>query len=203
MGYEIGRPLDVRNAMKRTAMRAGKGRRRIMLVEPDPALIEVIVAATIHRFDAQVTCAANAADAMDHHMREPHDLIIAELDLHDLDGLELARRITTLREQPIILLADNITSDQAIEAMRLGIRDVFRKPFPVARLLDAAESAISAFEMRQQHRARYDRLRGLVRHVIRERRDLYRRMNLVCRDLVGSHKRLVSRLAANDSAVRD
>jgi hypothetical protein len=37
-------------------------------------------------------------------------------------------------------------------------------------------------------------MRELVRHVIRERRDLNRRIELVCRDLVEAHRRLVHRV---------
>ncbi len=41
-------------------------------------------------------------------------------------------------------------------------------------------------------------MRELVRRVIRERRDLNRRVELVCRDLVGAHRRLVTRVLSSE-----
>ena len=49
-----------------------------------------------------------------------------------------------------------------------------------------------------RHAARYRRLRELVHRVIRERRDLNRRIELVCRDLVEAHRRLVHRVVESE-----
>ncbi len=167
---------------------------KILVVEPEPEIVEVLVACLSRRLHARITCVADARGCLDSELLEPHDLIITELELRDSDGLRLARELMSLGSRPIILLADQATCSDAIEAMRLGIRDVFRKPFPVDELLDSVERLIRAHVETRRRAARYHRMRELVRHVVRERRSLNRRVELVCRDLVGAHRRLVRRV---------
>lgn len=168
---------------------------KIMVVEPDPSLVETIVGSLSHRFDANITCAADAQTCMDADILEPHDLFIIERDLDDIDGLRLAGQLLNLGRRPIIVLADDPQADDAIEALRIGAADLFAKPFPIEDLLEAVDRLMYSAQVRQQKSARYHRLRDLVRHVIRERRDLNRRMELICKDLVEAHRKLVHRVA--------
>jgi len=173
--------------------------RKIMVVEPDPALVEVLVGSISNRFDAHITCAVDARTCLDADILDPHDLFVIERDLDDVDGLRLAGQLLQLSRRPIVLLAEEPATDDAVEALRLGVADFFVKPFPVADMLDSMERILYGSEVRAQHAVRYRNLRDLVRRVIRERRDLNRRMELVCRDLVDAHRRLVHRVLASES----
>lgn len=170
-----------------------------MVVEPDPALVEVLVGSISKRFDAHITCTVNARTCLDTDMLDPHDLFVVERDLDDADGLRLSEQLLNLGRRPIVVLAEEPATEDAVEALRLGVADFFVKPFPVADMLDSIERIIYGTEIRSQHAARYRNLRDLVRRVIRERRDLNRRMELVCRDLVDAHRRLVHRVLASES----
>jgi DNA-binding NtrC family response regulator len=169
---------------------------KILLVEPDAEVLEILVASLARRFDAHLTCVADAESCLDKEMLDPHDLVIAELTLNDSTGLALTEKLAALGNKPVILLADEPTCDEAIEAMRLGVRDLFRKPFAVEQLLDAVEGELLRLDLRRRHAARYRRMRDLVRRMIRERRTLNRRMELICRDLVEAQRRLVHRVLA-------
>ena len=175
-------------------------RHKILLVEPDADIVEILVAALTRRFDAQITCVADAKSCIDTDLAEPHDLVITELELGDSDGLRLTRDLAVLGTRPFILLADEARCEDAIEAMRSGVRDMFCKPFPVARFLDAAERLLNENEVRRRRAAKYHRMRELVRRVISERRDLKRRIELICRDLVGAQRRLVHRVLESEQA---
>jgi DNA-binding response OmpR family regulator len=145
---------------------------------------------------------------MDVELTEPHDLVIAEIEpaggvpalteprssFASSGRLPLVEQLASLGGRPIILLADEPTRAEMIHALRLGVRDLLLKPFPVEQLLDAAERVLHEVEVRQQYLARYRKMRGLTRQVIRERRDLKQRIDLICRDLVGAHRRLVHRV---------
>ena len=169
---------------------------KILLVEPDPDMVDMLVGLLRRRFDAQVTCVDGAEACLHTDLYDPHDVVIAEWELEDSDGLQLTENLTILSPRPIILLADEPSSRDAIGAMRLGVRDLFVKPFPFEDLLDATARALAGHELKRQRAAKYHRMRDLVRHVIRERRDLNRRIELVCRDLVEAHRRLVHRVLA-------
>jgi len=167
---------------------------RILLVEPDPEIMELLVSALVRRLNAHVTCVTDAEDCLDIEMLDPHDLVIAELELEKMDGIELTERLSELSPRPVILLADRPGKSQLLKALRAGACNLFPKPFRVARLLNAAEQELKLYRAQRQERARYRELRGLVRHVLRDRRTLNQRVELVCRDLVGAHRRLVSRV---------
>jgi len=167
---------------------------KILLVEPDPTCVEILVRSLSGRFNAHITCAPDAESCLDADLLEPHELIIAELEVGKSDGLDLIRKLMSLSVRPAILLVDEMTCEQAIEALRMGVRDVFHKPFAVESLLDAAGAALRTYQVQRQHAVKYHRMRKLVRRVVQERRDLNRRVELVCRDLVSAHRRLVDRV---------
>lgn len=168
--------------------------RRIMLVEPDAELLDMLVASLAMRFDAEITCVADAVSALDTELTDSHDLVIVEQSLAGADGLELAEQLCSLSRRPVILLCDDPQGDDLIRALRTGVRDAFRKPFAIEELLDSAQRALYGFEVKRQSAVKYRRMREMVRRVIRERRDLNRRIELVCRDLVESHRRLAHRV---------
>ncbi len=178
---------------------------RILLIEPDPGIVEMLVASVARRFDARVTCVRDGASGLDFDFTEPQDLVISEHALPDGNGLDLAEKLLATSGRPVILLMDKASFGGAVAALRQGVADVFQKPFDMATLLEAAERALDGFELRRRAAVRHRHLRELVRRMIRERRDLNQRMELVCRDLVGSHRRLVDRVLAlenRNAAVR-
>ena len=167
---------------------------KILVVEPVVDILEMLVQSLSRRFNAHITCVATAEGCLDVELLEPHDLVIAELNLDDEDGIVLAGQLKSLSSRPIILLADDPTREDTLAALRLNVGDLLVKPFPMAELFDATERALRGYEVRRQHQAKYRRMRDLLRRVIRERRDLNQRIDLVCRDLVGAHRRLVHRV---------
>ena len=169
---------------------------RILLVEPDAEVLEILVSSLSRRFDAHITCVADETSCLDIEIFDPHDLVIAELELEDSDGLELSERLMALGNRPVILLANQATCDEVTRAMRVGVSDVFRKPFRVEQLLDATDRALREHDLDRRRAAKYRRMRELVRRIISERRDLNRRIELICRDLVGAQRRLVHRVLA-------
>jgi len=172
-----------------------------MLVESSPELVEMFVAAFAQRFDAHLTCVSTATACLDTEIINPHDLVIADLNLQHSDGVDLAGELCALSSRPVILTASKPTCTQIIEALRVGVKDVMVKPFPLIELMEAADRALIDYSMHRKHVARYHSMRGLVRRVLNERRSMTQRVELICRDLVGAHRRLVHRvLSANDTA---
>lgn len=185
---------------------------KILLVEPDPQVLEIVMSSLVRRFDAHVTCVADAESCLNVEMVDPHDIVICEMDLegadgqdqpdvataHPTGGLALTRDLRALSNRPVILLADDPSCDDAVEALRIGAADLFPKPFAVEELMDAVERQVYAHELKRQHAQRYHRMRDLVRRVMKERRQLNRRVELICRDLVGAHQRLVHRVVESE-----
>ena len=176
---------------------------KIILVEPDADVTEIVVNALVRRFDAYITCVLTAEDCLDTELVEPHDLVITDLDLAKDDGLDLAEQLFTLSARPVFVLADDPDRDDMVRAMQIGVRQMFVKPFPVGKLLDAADVALRSHILKRKQLVRHRRTRDLLRQVIGERRELNRRIDLICRDLVGAHRRLVNRVIEKEEVSAD
>ncbi|MCP4589310.1 MAG: response regulator [bacterium] len=169
-------------------------RRKILVVDNDPHTVEMIVELFVRHLNAHLTCVSSAEDALDIEMLEPHDALIAEVNLPGMNGVALAERAMELAWRPVILMSNDPNLSQAVGGLRAGAIDFFTKPFDLECLLAAAERALEQAEAERNRTQRHHRLRALVRRVIRERRDLNQRVDLICRDLVGAHRRLIHRV---------
>ncbi|NOX60228.1 MAG: response regulator [Planctomycetes bacterium] len=174
---------------------------KILLVESNPEALETLIDAFVRRFSSNITCVATAEDALDVDMLEPHGIVVADTDLDGMDAITMAKRLTELNERPIILIDSGPTVADVVEAMRCGVVDFFSQPLDINQLLDSMSRAITAYQSRRGLRQRHEKMRGLVRRVIRERRELNSRVELICKDLVGAHKRLVMRVLEDHDRV--
>lgn len=189
---------------------------KILLVEPDGEMLEMLVASLSRHVYAHITCVADADGCLDIELSDPHDLVITELALSDTpgmsrfpadpetsaSGLDLCEQLLGMSNRPVILLADLPTCDDVLSALRIGIRDVLCKPFPIDELLEVTDRALCGQRLRRTRSAKYRRMREMVKRVLRERRDMsnrlaacQKRIDLVCRDLVSAQRRLTHRFA--------
>lgn len=168
----------------------------ILLAEQDEAFAELIVQHVEASLDARVTCVRTIRQTLQTCAGRSPDVIVADMQLPDGDGLTLARELGASSEGPgaVILLADRPTLGRAVEAMRLGVRDLFTKPFDLHRLSHVIEQEAQSRRRRRRQETRNARLRKLTRQVIRDRRDLRRRVDLVCRDLVYAYRQLAKKV---------
>jgi two-component system, response regulator PdtaR len=116
---------------------------RVMTVEDDP-----IVRADLRLVleDAGFGVCAGARDgieAVDLARLHSPDLIVLDLGLPRLDGVEATRRILSERDVPIIALTGRSTS-LAMEAMEAGAVSFLRKPFVERELVDTVTTALAS-----------------------------------------------------------
>ena len=77
----------------------------------------------------EVTCAANAEDALQELARISYDLVISDLVMPDIDGVELLRRVRRLWPQlPFVLITAHHNIESAIAAMEEGANNYLNKP---------------------------------------------------------------------------
>ena len=169
---------------------------KILLVEPDAELLEMLVSSLSRGLDAHLTCVADAESCIDVVLSETHDLILVDLSVADAEGVDIVHAVRTFTDRPLVLLADDPDCHAVLEMLRTGADDVLLKPFAMTSLLEQARELIARDRLQRRRASRHHRMRELVRRVIRERRELNKRVELVCRDLVGAHRRLVDRVVA-------
>jgi two-component system response regulator HydG len=88
-----------------------------------------------------------------------YDLIVSDLRMPRLDGMELLRRTQQMTPPPrLILLTAHGSERHAVEAMKLGAFDYFRKPFEPDEVLAVVRRAVGALALEREN----EQLRGEV-----------------------------------------
>lgn len=149
---------------------------RVMTVEDDP-----IVRADLRLVleDAGFGVCADARDGIEAvelaRLHTP-DLIVLDLGLPKLDGIEATRRILGERDVPIIALTGRSTS-MAMEAIEAGAVTWLRKPFVERELVDTVTTALATHlqKARDESRATLETILELVGYPAGWAEDLERR----------------------------
>ena len=107
------------------------GPARLLIVEPNRSALGVM-ARRLGEAGYRIIACENAGNATAEMLRAPVDLVLAELRMDSVSGVELVRRIrddTMLKDTPIILIAGKSDSGGAIDGFGAGADDVVAKPF--------------------------------------------------------------------------
>ncbi|HEY1828944.1 MAG TPA: response regulator transcription factor [Acidimicrobiales bacterium] len=106
---------------------------RILVVDDDQPLVKALRIGLTARGDDVVT-AATGTDAINQVALVDPDLVILDLGLPDMDGLEVCRRIRQFSEVPVIVLSAYGDERRKVEALDGGADDFITKPFGMAEL---------------------------------------------------------------------
>jgi DNA-binding response OmpR family regulator len=128
---------------------------RILVVEDEPTVSDV-VGRYLRREGYHVDAASDGAEGLHKALAERPDLVVLDVMLPGLDGLEVCRRLRATSQTPVIMLTARVEDGDAILGLGLGADDYVRKPFSppelVARIKavlrrgqPAAESAMATF----------------------------------------------------------
>jgi len=190
------------NEMTPTMEKITGERPSILVVEDDPDIAEMLHDHLEHTLSAELQTAGSAQEALDLDAEKSAEVVIVDYMLPDMDGLDLIPAMMARRQRPIILITGHPTLGRAIEAMRLGATDMFVKPFDLEKMTSKIAEAIEQHRQNQIRMKRLLRIRNLERKVIRERRSLRRKLDVMCRDVVSSYRDLaekVNRLETKNS----
>jgi two-component system, OmpR family, KDP operon response regulator KdpE len=106
-----------------------------VLIVEDDASIAQFVAASLSASGFRPVTATTAAQGLDEAREKSPNLVIVDLGLPDLDGVELIARLRSRASAPILVLSARIHETQKIAALDAGADDYLTKPFGVGELL--------------------------------------------------------------------
>src|SRR3954449_7025994 len=101
---------------------------RILVVDDDPTVAEV-VARYLLRDGHDVECVPDGRVALDRALADPPDLVVLDLMLPGMDGLEVCRRLRALGPVPVIMLTARGDESDRVVGLELGADDYVAKPF--------------------------------------------------------------------------
>ncbi|MBI3108152.1 MAG: sigma 54-interacting transcriptional regulator [Candidatus Rokubacteria bacterium] len=137
-------------------------RATILVADDEPAVREGL-ARTLRREGHDVLLAEEGGAALEQIRRGGVDLLLADLRMPELDGLQLLRAVKILApEVGVILLSGQGTIDEAVGAMKEGADDFLTKPFDRPDLLRAVWRALDRRRLVLENRTLQRRLDELV-----------------------------------------
>lgn len=116
-------------------------RYRLLVVE-DENNIKSFIETVLETNEYQVITAASCKQGIMMFSSHNPDLVILDLGLPDMDGLEFIKEIRKTGNAPIIVLSARTTEKDKVMALDLGANDYVTKPFSTAELLARVRSAL-------------------------------------------------------------
>jgi len=106
----------------------------VLVIDDEPQIIRALrINLRVRQYD--VHTAGSAGEALELAARHPPDLVILDLGLPDLDGVEVIHGLRGWTDAPIIVLSGRADSTDKVEALDAGADDYVTKPFGMDELL--------------------------------------------------------------------
>ena len=113
-----------------------------VLVVEDDAVMRRVLLVTLQGYGYGVSGAATARDALKYVEAEAPDVMILDLGLPDMDGVEVASTVRRNHELPIIVLSARGDEKHQVEALDAGANDYVTKPFREGELMARVRAAL-------------------------------------------------------------
>ena len=118
----------------------------VLIMEDEPSVakgLQMVLSETGYSVDLATT----GQSALDTFYRKDFDLLVADLKLPDIDGMEVIKEVKRGRpDTGIIVITGYSTVSSAVEAMKLGACDYLRKPFTEDEIKSAVKDALKEKE---------------------------------------------------------
>jgi two-component system response regulator MtrA len=114
---------------------------RILLVEDDPSIREI---ATLGLTNAgfRVTAVGDGREGLLRFRSDPFDLLLLDVMLPSLDGLEICREVRKDSAVPVVMLTARTDTTDVVVGLELGADDYVTKPFEMAELVARLRSVL-------------------------------------------------------------
>ncbi len=165
---------------------------KILLVDDEPLVLDSLLAIISREEAYDVECAENGTIALTKALQEDYCVIITDLMLKDITGIELLQSVKAQKpETQVIMVSGKGTIDFAVESMKKGAFDFLTKPYSPPHLLQILERARAYFDSLVENK----KLKGEIRRLKKNY------------DLIGTHPKIerirdiIENIAPSDSTV--
>jgi two-component system, NtrC family, nitrogen regulation response regulator NtrX len=123
---------------------------RILVIDDESAIRDSLkMILEYEGFDVQG--AATGQDGLTLADREPADLVLLDIKMAGMDGLEVLQRLRATHEAlPVIMISGHATVSTAVEATKLGAFDFIEKPLSTERVLVSVRNALDQQKLTQE-----------------------------------------------------
>ncbi|MDT0543378.1 MULTISPECIES: response regulator [Streptomyces] len=118
---------------------------RVLVVDDEPQIVRALVI-NLKARKYEVDSASDGATALRLAATRHPDVIVLDLGLPDMDGVEVIKGLRGWTRVPILVLSARQTSDEKVEALDAGADDYVTKPFGMDELLARLRAAVRRAE---------------------------------------------------------
>jgi two-component system, OmpR family, KDP operon response regulator KdpE len=118
---------------------------RVLVIDDEPQILRAL-RINLRVRDYEVDTAATGAQALQVAARHPPDVVILDLGLPDLDGVEVIAGLRGWTQAPIIVLSGRADSTDKVQALDAGADDYVTKPFGMEELLARMRAVVRRTE---------------------------------------------------------
>jgi two-component system KDP operon response regulator KdpE len=115
-------------------------KKRILIVDDDPAILRLL-SANLKARGYEIYTATDGEESLEAVQKDFIDLIILDLMMPKIDGVEVCRRVREWSDVPIIILSARGDENDKVKCLELGADDYLTKPFGIAELLARIKTA--------------------------------------------------------------
>jgi len=145
------RPSTATPSSEAPASAESTAKPRILVVDDEPSMREML-RIVLRRDGYDVTVAANGTEALDVLRRERMDLLLSDIRMPDISGVDVLRAAKDANKDLVAFMMTAFAStDTAVEAMRLGAVDYFTKPFNMDELRIKVRQHLETLRIRQEN----------------------------------------------------
>jgi DNA-binding response OmpR family regulator len=118
-----------------------RGQARILLVDDEQA-VQTLLTYPLRKEGYEVVEAMDGQEALDRFSEERFDLVVLDIMLPKLDGIEVCRRLRTRSQVPIIMLTAKGDEVDKVAGLEMGADDYITKPFSVREFRSRVKAAL-------------------------------------------------------------
>jgi DNA-binding response OmpR family regulator len=125
---------------------ANEASARILLVD-DEQSVQTLLTYPLRKDGYEVVSAHDGREALDSFARERFDLVVLDLMLPKIDGIEVCRRLRSRSQVPIIMLTAKGDEIDKVLGLEIGADDYITKPFSVREFRSRVKATLRRSEM--------------------------------------------------------
>jgi two-component system response regulator MprA len=127
----------------------------ILIVDDDPRIINLLRRVLAYE-GYSVSIAGNGSEALDRALERPPDLVVLDIMLPGIDGLEVTRRMRAAGDNvPILMLTARDAVSDRVQGLEIGADDYLVKPFAPEELVARVKALLRRSQEERQEVLRY------------------------------------------------
>src|ERR671930_2689794 len=146
-----------------------RGPARILLVDDEQA-VQTLLTYPLRKEGYEVVGATDGQQALDRFSETRFDLVVLDVMLPKLDGIEVCRRLRTRSQVPIIMLTAKGDELDKVTGLEMGADDYITKPFSVTEFRSRVKAALRRGDMGGRTQAAEEPIRAGKLEIDFERR---------------------------------